>query len=292
MNDRLSASGVFAVTHSEGGSSLLFGWFHHTWRGRRTPNALVFRLDGESRHFRVFFEYGTQSGFAGGGQTFEGAYQTNPASLIPADGKSRTWRLEYDPESAGGLGGILFALDGLEYRVNLEEEHNADSAEFDRFGILNAQIHGDGMKAYFDDLNVDGKSFDFRTDPGWEGFGNCQRFYDVAIGPFHDFGYRPSNFAGKEPGEIGGYVWRIESVEPQQAGYYGVPIGRLPSEDELFADGTLAFRSAGVDSALLIGWFSSLAPVGAPPPNFLGVLVEGPSRVGRYIRAVYGTSDV
>ncbi|NUM54930.1 MAG: hypothetical protein HUU46_14885 [Candidatus Hydrogenedentes bacterium] len=291
LDDQLKASGRFNVTHSEGGSGLLVGWFNSTSRGWRTPNALFMRIDGESNSFRIFYEYGTQNWKTGGGQTFEGMYQTNPSSKIPVGGKPHEWSIEYDPDGAEGRGEIALTLDGEVFKAPLDEGHKADGATFDRFGIMNQQIYGDHLTAYFDDITIDGKRFDFAADPKWEGAGNRDTFSDIAIRPHHDFGHRPTNFAGGEPGEIGGFIWRIESVDPEHAGYYGAPTGRLTMNDKLTASGKVSFRRAAVDCGLLIGWFNSHTAIGAPPNNFVGVLVEGPSRIGHYFRPVYGASD-
>jgi hypothetical protein len=53
----------------------------------------------------------------------------------------------------------------------------------------------------------------------------------------------------------------------------------------------MSLTASAADSAVLIGWFNSHTPIGAPPLNFLGVFIEGPSRVGHYVRPAYGTSD-
>ena len=290
LNDRLHASGKFKVTHSEGGSGLLIGWYNATSRGWRTPNALLLRLDGESGSFRIFYEYGTQHWKTGGGQAFEGMYQTNPASKIPL-GKTHEWSIDYNPDGADGRGEITLVFDGAEYKAPLDEGHKADGATFDRFGILNQQIYGDEITAYFDDLVVDGAQYDFASDPNWEGVDNRATMEDIAIRPYHDFHHRTTNFAGSAPGEIGGFIWRIESTTPEHAGYYGAPTGRLTMNDELKASGKICFKRAAVDCGLLIGWFNSNTAIGAPPNNFVGVLVEGPSRIGHYFRPVYGTSD-
>jgi hypothetical protein len=79
-------------------------------------------------------------------------------------------------------------------------------------------------------------------------------------------------------------------VDPQHAGYYAAPIGSLSLNDELTASGKVCFTSAAVDSGLLLGWFNSYTAIGAPPANFVGVLVEGPSRIGHYFRPVLGAS--
>ena len=48
---------------------------------------------------------------------------------------------------------------------------------------------------------------------------------------------------------------------------------------------------ASADSAVLIGWFNSETYIGAPPSNFVGIMVEGPSRIGHYFRPVYANSQ-
>ena len=48
---------------------------------------------------------------------------------------------------------------------------------------------------------------------------------------------------------------------------------------------------ASADSAVLIGWFNSETHIGAPPKNFVGIMVEGPSRIGHYFRPVYANAE-
>lgn len=291
LNDRLSAGGRFSVTRAEGGSGVLIGWFNSGSRGWRTPNSLVFRIDGEGGKFRVFFEYGTQTWKTGGGQTFEGPYQTTRTPMLPADDTPHRWSLDYDPAGAGGRGEIAFTLDGQTYKAVLEPGHKAEGAVFDRFGIMNVQISGDCLTVWLDDLTINGVKADFASDPQWEGKGHRITFKDHALRPHHDFGYRTTAHAGGKPGEIGGVVWRIESTRPQDAFVYGTPVGPLSLNDELKACGKLCLCAASADSAILLGWFNSLTHIGAPPANFVGILIEGPSRIGHYVRPVYGTSE-
>jgi hypothetical protein len=291
LDDQLTASGRFAVTACEGGSGMLFGWHNQTSQGWRTPNSLAMRIDGESSHYRIFFEYGTRNWKTGGGDTFEGAYQTTTTPLFKADGSSHEWSLVYDPAGADGLGEITYTLDGEVYTAALEPGHKEDGATFDRFGIFNQQITGDGMELYFDDLVVDGQSYDFSSDPGWTAMGNRGEQVDMVRRPIHDFGHRETNYAGGEPGEIGGYVWRIEKTNPEQTLAYGAPIGRLTLNDRLHASGRVCLRTASVDSAVLIGWYNEWTPVGTPPANFVGILLEGPSRIGHYFRPAYGNAE-
>lgn len=239
----------------------------------------------------MFFEYGTQTCKTGGGATFEGLWQTTTTPLHKADGAAHTWALTYDPEGAEGLGEMTLALDDVTYRAALASGHKEDGASFDRFGLFNQQISGDALTVYIDDLVLDGAPESFDSDPAWEGLNNRVTFLDRTIRSYHDFGYRRTNHAGGSPGEIGGLVWRIESTQPEKAGYYGAPIERLSLDNELRASGKVALVLGSADSAALIGWFNSHTAVGAPPPNFLGILVEGPSRAGHYFRPAFGSSD-
>ncbi len=292
LEDRLEASGRFAVTASSGGSGVLFGWFNSASRGWRTPNSLVLRLDGEGNAFRVFFEYGTATWRTGGGQTFEGPYQTATDDLIPADGASHHWSLRYDPAGAGGRGEIVLVLDGRTHRAALGEGHRREGAVFDRFGLLNQMIAGGALEVWFDDVTVGGETERFEDDPGWEARGNRTRFLDCQVRPVHDFAHRPGGSrAGGEAGEIGGLVWRIESTRPQNAMAYGAPVESLSLDDRLTATGRLAMTNAAADSAVLIGWYNSRTAIGAPPDNFVGILVEGPSRAGHFVRPACGASD-
>lgn len=297
LKDRLHASGRFAVTADDGGSGLMLGWFNHDSRGWRTPNSLGLRLDGNGgRGYWVFYEYGTRSYFAHGGGAFEGErYQTTPTEPFKPDGTSHAWSLDYDPAGNEGGGVITFVIDDRTYALPLQPGHRADGATFDRFGIWNVQTTGGGIEAYFDDVAVGGRPLDFTADPGWVGSGNDVEFADRVRRPFHDFGFSPTtrHAGGKAAGEVGGITWRDESPA-----YYADRLEPLDLDRELVASGTLAFRGAGSDSAVWIGWFDSKAKREKatpeheqPQPNLLGILIEGPSRVGHYFRPGYRADD-
>lgn len=301
LKDKLVASGKFAVTAAENGSGALFGWFHDSSRGWRTPNSLAFRIDGNGGKYWVLFEYGTRRWRAGGEGTFEGRYQTTKTKPFLSDGTPHAWTLAYDPDGAQGRGEITFTLDGQVYSLALDEGHKADGAEFNRFGMFNQQIYGDGLEAFFDDLTVDGRLFSFDRDPQWIGVGNNTRFHERFVRPRHDFGHTLTSHAGGQRGEIGGIVWR----DPQPV-YYADKIGPLTLHDELVARGRLALVTASSDSAVSFGWFSSSAAAefathaaasGKVPSaarhrrsNVLGIVIEGPSRAGHYFRPEYVTA--
>lgn len=293
LNDNLVASGKFAVTKADGASGVLIGWFNGKQsQGWRTPHSLVVRLDGNGGKYWVFFEYGTKNWKTGSGHTFEGEhYQTTRTPPELADGKVHTWQLSYDPDGNHGHGEMVFTMDGKAYRAPLKSSHKLDGATFDRFGLINQQTAGKGLEVYFDDLNIDGVPHNFDIDPNWEENGNRVKFQDREIRPYHDFGYSATHYASDEIGEIGGLIWRIEGNDLQNSGYYADNIGELTMDQYLEASGKVSMIRAAVDSAILIGWFNSETHIGAPPVNFIGIMIEGPSQVGHYFRPIYANSQ-
>jgi hypothetical protein len=285
LEDPLHASGKFAFTAGEGNAGVLFGWFHTDSHGWRTNNSLAFRLDGNGDTCWVFFEYGTQSWHTGSGATFSGRYQTTADPPLPADGNPHQWILNYDPKGAAGQGEITFVLDGKRHALVLTEGHKKDGARFNRFGILNQQLSGDGMTVYFDDLTLEGRPEDFAVDPGWEANGCVTTFEDRVIRPLNDFGYSETQFTGGDPGEVGGTIWRTE-----QPSYYADRVGPLTLRNKLTASGKVVFLNGMSDAGVHFGWFRSGGhPNGdyTPHKNVLGILLEGPSRSGHFFSPTY-----
>jgi hypothetical protein len=279
LEDRIHASGTFSLTADDGASGLLFGFFNKDSRGWRTPQSLVFRIDGNGSKAWIFYEYGTRSWFTGGAGCFEGdRYQTTTSKPLPADGKPHAWSLEYDPK---GRGAVTFTLDGKPYLLPLEEGHKADGAVFDRFGLLNVQTSGSATTAWFDGLTIQGAPVDLSRDPGWEGVGNGVEFDDGGIRPLHDFGW------DRAGGRVGGLVWRADERNDDQGAWYAAKVGPLPFDRELRASGKIVFSGAGSDSGVLIGWFNSATPFGEPGPSTVAAFLEGPSSVGHYFRPVF-----
>lgn len=292
LDDRLEASGRLAVTDDGGSSGALVGWFNESSEGWRTPNSLAFRVDGNSAKYWVFAEYGTRNGYTGCVGAFEGErYQTTPTAPFKSDGTRHRWTLRYDPDANDGNGEITFQIDERTYQVPVTAQHRADGAVFNRFGIWNQQSTGSGVELWLDDLVVNGKSFSFDDDPKWIGENNDVEFAESYVRPFHQFGYSETNFTGGSDGELGGIIWRDE-----RPSYYADRVGPLSLDDELQASGKLVFRRAGPDSAVYIGWFNekSKTDYTSVGPNeqrqYLGILLEGPSRVGHYLRPGYSTS--
>jgi hypothetical protein len=272
----------------------MIGWFNHDRsQGWRTPSSLGFRIDGNGGKYWLFYEYGTKARGTGGGGAFEGdRYQTTKTLPFPSDGSTHTWALDYDPHGAAGRGLLIFRCDNATYELPLVEGHQQQGATFDRFGIWNVQIGGDVMEVYLDDLRIDGGEESFDADPTWTGDGNHVEYEERIMRPYHDFGYSETSHTGGERGEIGGTVFRDE--RPM---YYADRVGPFSLDDELRASGKIVLRSAGADSAVVLGWFGADAKRNkqtseyeARQTDYVGVIVEGPSQVGHYFRAGYATS--
>ncbi len=295
LNDPLSASGTFAVTADEGSSGMLIGWFHERSRGWRTPNSLAFRVDGNGGKYWLFYEYGTRNWSTGGAGAYEGLrYQTTKTKPFPADGTVHHWELTYDPNGPDEEGVITFTVDGRTWNpLPVPLRHKKDGAEFNRFGLFNQQVAGGGLEIYMDDITVNGQRYGFDSNPDWQAVGNAVEFEERIVRPYHNFGFSPTSHAGGESGEIGGIIFRDEKPS-----YYGAPVAELSLDDRLAASGKLAFLAAGSDSGVLLGFFNSrFKRANAIPdhkqkqPDYLAIMIEGPSRVGHYFRAAYVSTN-
>ena len=103
----------------------------------------------------------------------------------------------------------------------------------------------------------------------------------------HNFGFSLTDSAGGKRGEAGGIFWRTE----RPFAYYADRIGTLTLADPLTASGRVAFRAGAPDSGMYLGWFSVPADDSDTRlGNFMGIYLEGPSRIGHYFRPVYATA--
>ncbi len=294
FQNKLTASGKFAVTKAAGPSGFLVGWFNSSSPpGWRNLNSLAMRVDGEKGFFRVYCEYGTQRKLT---STIDIDRRTNIKHRD--DGTVHTWSIAYDPEGNQGGGAIEFKLDGNFWPLVLKPGHKQDGAVLDRFGLWNRQTEANSpIWVYFDDVVLDGVRQDFSSDPGWQGNGNRRTYTDCEVEPRHNFGFKNTNHAGgAAPGEMGGILWRTESRAHETAGFYAdTRIGRLNLNHRLSAHGKLNMTRTCVDAGLYLGWFNT-ATYDSPtthniltPKNFVGAVVESPSLEGQKINACYRT---
>jgi len=304
LDDRFTVEGRLNVERlsQKGSSGILFGLFNHRTKEWRTSESVVLRVFDsreDAGQVSIAAEYGTRAYrtdqlamAAGGGVEDPEASEVTAFDLR----ESRRFRLDYDPEGAGGRGRIVLAVEGAPAPVTLDLRpgHRRDGAVLDRFGMLNQQHEVSGaMEAYFGDLRLDGVPVAAESEPAWEGRGSDVSFRDCEVETFHNFGY------GEESEAIGGLVWRTDHEESDElSAWYGDGDGiSLDLDQEMYASGRVRLDWANSDSGVYLGWFaedSEAGDGGGPkhvPTDMLAMIVEGPSEVGWYARPAYGSDD-
>lgn len=316
LDDKLTASGSFAITASQPGAGVFFGFFNSQQPGGsgRPIGSLGLDFDFESKGGRLAVRLIT------GGNKSCGTFITPylPGKFRPTplknDGTRYHWTLAYDPQANGGNGRFTFTMrsdthttqdygplpersaqeaqarfpNTTTFTVDLTLGFKKENATFDRFGVLNMMKSGGAATMFFDDLQFNGKTQDFSKDPGWTGAGNRVSFEDREVVGAHDFGYSAkTSHAGGAPGEVGGGLWRTGRF-----GYYADRVGPLNLEQRLEARGKVKLVTAGPDSDMQLGWFNSAAKdKGAgDAENFVGIHVGGPTRIGHYFIPVLVTA--
>jgi hypothetical protein len=114
LDDRLSASGTFALTKTTPGSGMFFGFFRAEQPGAsgRPIGSLGLDMDCEHGGARLAVRLITAQNQSCG--TFvtpylPGKYRPTP---LRNDGTRYTWKLDYDPRGADGNGRFTFTLHG------------------------------------------------------------------------------------------------------------------------------------------------------------------------------------
>jgi hypothetical protein len=309
LDEKLSASGTFALTKTTAGGGIFFGFFRaeQPVAGGRPTGSLGMNLDCERGGARLAVRLITGQNQSCG--TFVTPFLPGKfrPTLIRNDATRYRWTLDYDPEGAGGRGQFHFTFQGgapkpgefsnadipeshkqearrrfpdvTAFTVDLPEGYRKQCTKFDHFGLMNMTKPGGSMNIYFDDLQYLGRAQDFSKDPSWDASGNRATYRAKDVAGAHDFGFSPTNHAGGKPGEVGGTFWRSGKY-----GYYADKVGPLALDDRLEASGKVVLKSGGPDSDMFLGWFNS-ANKDEPPAragHFLGIHVGGPTRVGHY----------
>lgn len=317
LDDKLTASGSFAITSTQG-AGVFFGFFNSQQPGGsgRPIGSLGMDFDFEKKGGRLAVRLITSGNKSCG--TFitpflPGKFRPTP---IKNDGTRYHWTLDYDPQGAGGDGRFTFTLRsdnqaieplaaGLSeaaqdearkrfpytntFSVDLPPGLRKEEATFDRFGLCNATKAGGAVTMFFSDLQCDGQAQNLSRDPAWIGVGNRVSFEDTELVGAHNFGYSAkTSFAGGAPGEVGGSLWRGGPFS-----YYADPVGPLDLEQRLEARGKVQLVTAGPDSDIFLGWFNSAAKVkgAGGVENFVGIHVGGPTRIGHYFIPVMMTAE-
>lgn len=309
LNDKLSASGTFAITATAGSSGAFFGWFKAAQAEAGRQNSLGIRFAAEGSGARLTLQLVTATNQACGAKITpwivdktkpKGAGRKYRPTQIKNDGTRYMWKLVYGPDANDGGGQMRFTIrsnaakhqefEGKTFTVNLPAGYKQHGTTFDRFGLVNSMRPGNPLTIYFDDLEYDGKAEDFSKDAGWVGVGNEASYVRRDEGGAHDFGFSAqTNFAaGASAGEVGGTIWRSGAY-----GYYADPVGPLSLDDRLEASGKVVLNVGPPDSGMYLGWFNSKEKVMSPPQagQFVGIKVGGPTRVGHYFLPAYATAQ-
>ena len=308
LNDKLTASGTFAITKSSAGAGMFFGFFRSEQAGAtgRPISSLGMDIDCERGGGRLAVRLITGQEKSCG--TFvtpfiPGKFRPTP---IRNDGTRYNWSLNYDPDAGNGRGRITFTIHSdanqpdellkpdlpdnhrqealshfphtTTFTVDLPEGFKNQDTVFDHFGLMNGLKPGGSLTVYFDDLEYCGRTQDFSVDPQWDGSRNRVTYKATDVAAAQNFGFSQTNLAGGKPGEIGGTFWRSEG----NWGYYADKVGPLSMHDRLEARGKVVMTAAGPDADMAFGWFHANDDKSAPDKagDFLGIHVGGPTRMG------------
>ncbi|MBI3880982.1 MAG: hypothetical protein HY301_13100 [Verrucomicrobia bacterium] len=296
LDDKLSASGTFALTATGGGGGLCFGWFNskQTEGSSRPVAALGLQFGTEKIGGRVHVRLHTAENHSAG-MVVQPAGVRKDRGPFHNDGTRYTWKLDYDPQANDGKGRVTFTFrsnlakpepfESKTYVLDLPDGYRKQGTIFDRFGLMNVTKPGGHLTAYFGDLTYDGHAPDLSKDPHWESVGN--RAASAKGAGANDFGFSNTSHTGGKSGEVGGVFWRSGKVW----GHYADRVGPLSLDDRLEAGGKVFLEVGAADSGLYFGWFRS-GTKDAPDRagNFLGVKVAGPSRVGHYFAPAFTTA--
>jgi hypothetical protein len=316
LSSRLTASGSFAITDAGGQAGVFFGFFNSNQPGGsgRPVGSLGLNFDFENNGARLAVRLITGTNKSCG--TFitpylPGKFRPTPLRI---DGTRYHWTLDYDPHGANDDGQFRFTLRSdthttqdygelpevslkeakarfpavTTFTVNLTPGFKNESTVFDRFGIHNMMKSGGTATIFFDDLQLNGRSQDFASDPGWTGAGNHASFDDREVAGSHDFGFSAdtNRAGGAGPGEVGGSFWRSGEFAS-----YADRVGPLHLYQPLAARGKVCLVTAGPDSDMYLGWFNSAANDNpGDAKDFIGIHVGGPTRIGHYFSPVLATS--
>lgn len=316
LADRLSAAGTFAITASQPGGGLFFGFFNSQQPGGsgRPIGSLGMDMDFEGKGGRLAVRMRSDGNKSCG--TFATPYLPGKFRPTPIrnDGTRYRWTLDYDPAANGGHGRFTFTLrsdthttedyeplseaaqreararfpNTTTFTVDLPPELRKEGATFDRFGMMNGMKAGGTTTLFFDDVEFNGQKQDFSQDPGWVGVGNRASYEDRELTGAHNFGFRAATrHAGGQPGEVGGDFWRSGNYA-----CYADRVGPLNLEQRLEARGRVTMLVGGPDADMMFGWFSSANKAASPidAGHFLGVAVGGPTRVGHYFAPSFTTA--
>ena len=146
LDNKLTASGKVALTQYGSDSGVYIGWFDSRKRGHPPANILGVLIEGatsSSPRFKASVASSDPKAAHRLGKT---------ALLIAPDGKSHTWKIEYQPDADDGRGRMTVWLDDQKDTFVLPPEVRKSGATFDRFGLFVHEGGGTASRSYLDDL--------------------------------------------------------------------------------------------------------------------------------------------
>ncbi len=207
-------------------------------------------------------------------------------------GTYHLWEIERNADNMKGR--ITFKFDNYSpVSYFLLPGHREEPSIINRFGIYNMQIYTGSMEFYVSELIVNGQEIELLQDPHWDGLNNQVTFRQTDFHARENFGYTQTNWAGGEPGEIGGRFYGTEVEDPLH-GYYADDIGNLTLDDTISFSGKINFVKGAVDGRMLIGYFNRAARLadisgeykGNPPHQFMGIEIMDQTQLGYSFTAV------
>src|SRR5262249_25835259 len=120
---------------------------------------------------------------------------------------------------------------------------------------------------------------------------NGSRYTEPSFHAMHSYGWSQTNWAGANPGEIGGLFWRTEPKDPL-CSYYGDDVGELTLQDPISFSGTICFIDGMTDAAAFFGYFNrenqiqefdaTRSDAFSPLASSMGITIADRSAVGYY----------
>jgi hypothetical protein len=292
LKRKLSASGKVVIKKMNPRSGVYFGFYNSARQGWRPWSSMMLEF-GKLRKKFALKPIGKRRAAAVNLIVLPADWRSDGVShdfRIPADGKPHPWSFVYEPRAKTADGQvrsrITVQIDGDKPYQGFPRmaDMRKHPAVMDRFGIVNTQSYGTNIEIYFSDLTVNGHKVDLTRDPRWVGQGNRVSYPAWSFHGWHDYGFVETNWAGREPGELGGILWSTEMPDPTY-GYYADDVGRLTLEDPISFSGSVCNVDGQPDSGMLFGYFNTgslkTRDFKERLTQSMGLFVEGPSKVGK-----------
>jgi hypothetical protein len=273
--------GSFLVAGDPSGGTIYVGLFDATHSiGTRVPSSVFLRLNGVRGGAVATVDVTSAHRLAAGSR------YKSPAGEVVRLGLGRRYAFELTYRRAGAAGEVSLTIGDLAPMVvPVPAAVVADGARMNRFGLLPGQTNGGRMRAYFDDLGIDGSVSTFSDgSDGWRSHASHATRTDCAVHNRQDFGWDRGARA------LGGQIWRTDARRlPDARAWYADRLPRpLRLDGPFTASGTLLLRRADTDSGFVLGWFDSrpraVHTAKSPLRGVLGVLVAGSSAIGDEVR--------